>query len=133
MGEDDFYGAISTFGGAYAPVNYATCQGQLFAIEQYAALYALIGTYYQGAGNGATTFNLPNLSGGTTVGIGQQPTTGAFTELGETGQAAQVILSNGPAAAFAVGDTPTMQTVTSVPTLGVSYVMCVYGAWPVHP
>jgi hypothetical protein len=26
-----------------------------------------------------------------------------------------------------------MQTVTSVPTLGVSYVMCVYGAWPVHP
>ncbi len=133
MGEDDFFGAISTFGGTYAPVNYALCQGQQIAIEQYEALYAQIGTYYQGAGNGATTFNLPNLSGGTTVGVGQQPTTGAFTELGETGQTAQVSLSNGPAAAFAVGDTPTMPKVTSVPTLGVNYVMCVYGIWPEHP
>jgi len=133
MGEDDFLGAISTFGGRYAPVNYALCQGQQIATEQYAALYAQIGMYYQGAGNGATTFNLPNLSGGTTVGVGQQQTTGAFTELGETGQAAQVIFSNGPAAAFAAGDTPTMQTVTSVPTLGVNYVICVNGLWPEQP
>ena len=133
MGEEDFLGAISTFGGTYAPLNYALCQGQSIATEQYAALYAQIGTYYQGSGNGATTFNLPNLSGGTTVGVGQQPTTGVFTELGETGQAAQVSLSNGPAAAFAAGDAPTMQTVTSIPTLGVNYVMCVYGIWPSRP
>ena len=47
------------FGGNFAPLNWAFCQGQSLAISQYDALFNLIGTTY--GGNGQTTFNLPNL------------------------------------------------------------------------
>jgi microcystin-dependent protein len=49
------------FGGNFAPVNWAFCNGQTLAISQYDALFALIGTTY--GGDGQTTFNLPDLRG----------------------------------------------------------------------
>jgi microcystin-dependent protein len=54
-----FIGQISMFGGNFAPVGYAMCNGQLLAIAQNDALFALIGTTY--GGDGQTTFALPNL------------------------------------------------------------------------
>ena len=46
---------------AFAPKGWAMCNGQLLAINQNQALFALLGTQY--GGNGTTTFALPNLQG----------------------------------------------------------------------
>lgn len=54
-----YIGQISMFGGNFAPRGWAFCNGQLLAINQYQALFALIGTTY--GGNGVSTFALPNL------------------------------------------------------------------------
>jgi microcystin-dependent protein len=56
-----FIGEIRMFGGNFAPVNWAFCNGQTLAIAQYDALFALIGTTY--GGDGQSTFNLPDLRG----------------------------------------------------------------------
>jgi microcystin-dependent protein len=54
-----FIGEIRMFGGNFAPLNWALCNGQLMAIDQNTALFALIGTTY--GGDGVQTFALPNL------------------------------------------------------------------------
>jgi microcystin-dependent protein len=48
---------ITSFG--FAPKGWAQCNGQLMAINQNQALFALLGTTY--GGNGQSTFALPNL------------------------------------------------------------------------
>lgn len=58
---DPFIGEIRMFGGNFAPVSWAFCNGQLLAIAEYDALYSLIGTTY--GGDGQTTFALPDLRG----------------------------------------------------------------------
>ena len=55
-------GAIFAFPTATAPTGYLACEGAAVSRATYAALFALIGTAY-GAGNGTTTFNLPDLRG----------------------------------------------------------------------
>lgn len=131
MGEEDFLAAISSFAGTYAPANYALCLGQQFSVQQYTALYSLLGPTF-GASSNYTTFNLPNLVAAVPVGVGQQ-SSGAYTALGETGQAAAFSLSNGAPAAMAAGDTPTMPQLEATPTLGINYVICVNGLWPSRP
>jgi len=54
-----FVGQIVMFGGNFAPRGFALCNGQLLAIYQNQALFALIGTTY--GGNGIQNFALPNL------------------------------------------------------------------------
>ena len=57
---EEWLGAIKTFGGTYAPPGYALCDGQLLQIEDYPALYSIIGSSY--GGDGLETFALPELS-----------------------------------------------------------------------
>jgi len=52
----------------FAPKGWAQANGQLMAINQNQALFALVGTTY--GGNGIQTFALPNLQGRTPVGVG---------------------------------------------------------------
>src|SRR6266849_5629999 len=54
-----FLGQIQPMGFAFAPRNWALCNGQILSIAQNTALFSLLGTYY--GGNGQTTFALPNL------------------------------------------------------------------------
>ena len=49
------------FGGSFAPVGWALCNGQLMAISENEALFQLIGTTY--GGDGEETFALPDLQG----------------------------------------------------------------------
>jgi microcystin-dependent protein len=76
-----FLGEIKLVAFTFAPRGYAFCSGQLLAIAQNDALFALIGTTY--GGDGQTTFALPDLrsrvpvhqgtlAGGQTYSIGQQ-------------------------------------------------------------
>jgi|HubBroStandDraft_6_1064221.scaffolds.fasta_scaffold285621_2 microcystin-dependent protein len=60
---------ITMFAGNFAPKNYALCNGQLLAINQNAALFALLGTMY--GGNGTTNFALPNLQSALPMSFGQ--------------------------------------------------------------
>jgi microcystin-dependent protein len=56
-----YIGEIRMFGGTFAPVGWAFCNGQLLPISQNDALFSLIGTTY--GGDGQTTFALPDLRG----------------------------------------------------------------------
>lgn len=55
-------GLVAPFAGAVAPAGWLLCHGQAVDRASHAALFAVIGTTY-GAGNGSTTFNLPDLRG----------------------------------------------------------------------
>jgi microcystin-dependent protein len=66
-----YIGEIRMFGGNFAPLGWGFCNGQLLAIAQYDALFALIGTTY--GGDGVTTFALPNLQGRIPVHMGSGP------------------------------------------------------------
>lgn len=57
-----FSGEIVAFGGPTPPSGWLMCDGAIVNRAVYAALFAVIGTSY-GAGDGVTTFGLPNLSG----------------------------------------------------------------------
>lgn len=57
---DPFIGEIRLFAGNYAPYGWAFCNGQQLYVQQYSALYAVIGNTY---GGNQTVFNLPNLRG----------------------------------------------------------------------
>src|SRR6476469_1539835 len=64
---DAFIGEIRMFGGTFAPLGWADCNGQLMVIAQNNALFALIGTTY--GGDGVTTFGLPDLRSRIPVGV----------------------------------------------------------------
>jgi microcystin-dependent protein len=68
---DQYVGQIQAFGFNFNPQGWFQCNGQLLAISQYQALFALIGTTY--GGNGTTTFGLPDLRGRTPIHMGQGP------------------------------------------------------------
>ncbi|WP_052051856.1 phage tail protein [Chromobacterium haemolyticum] len=55
-------GLIGHFAMPYAPPGWLKCDGSLASRSTYPGLFATIGTTY-GAGDGATTFNLPDLRG----------------------------------------------------------------------
>jgi microcystin-dependent protein len=61
-------GEMVMYGGAAAPTGWLICDGTPVNRSVYAALYAVLGTSY-GAGDGETTFNLPNLSGKVPYGV----------------------------------------------------------------
>ena len=55
-------GAIKPWGKATAPAGYVLCDGAAISRTTYADLFAVISTTY-GAGDGSTTFNVPQLQG----------------------------------------------------------------------
>jgi microcystin-dependent protein len=56
-----FLGEVRLFGGNFAPVGWALCDGQLLSISQNTALFSLLGVSY--GGDGIQTFALPDLRG----------------------------------------------------------------------
>ncbi|WP_144722245.1 tail fiber protein [Cellulosimicrobium sp. TH-20] len=61
-------GALVLFGGASAPSGWLLCDGRAVSRSTYAALYSAVGTAY-GAGDGSTTFNLPDFRGRVAAGV----------------------------------------------------------------
>ena len=62
-------GSIIMYGAATAPTGWLLCDGSAVSRTTYADLFAIIGTTF-GAGNGSTTFNLPDLRDRFVVGAG---------------------------------------------------------------
>ncbi|MGG9962810.1 phage tail protein [Ferruginibacter sp. SUN106] len=67
--QDPFIGNVILFGGTFAPVGWAFCDGSLLPISENDALFSLIGTTY--GGDGQVTFGLPDLRGRMPIHQGQ--------------------------------------------------------------
>jgi microcystin-dependent protein len=65
--DDAFIGTIFMWPLPWAPDGYAFCLGQAIPVNQYQALYSLIGNMY---GGNTTNFNLPDLRGRFPLGAG---------------------------------------------------------------
>ncbi len=68
---EPFIGQISLFAGTYPPRDWLDCNGQVLPIQQYAALFSILGNTY--GGNGTTNFALPDLRGRIAIHPGQGP------------------------------------------------------------
>lgn len=79
---NDIVGSITMYGGSTVPSGYLLCDGQAVSRTTYSDLFDVIGTTY-GAGDGSTTFNVPNLKGKIPVGLDSSDTD--FDTLGEIG------------------------------------------------
>lgn len=85
-----YLGEIRVVGFTFPPVGWATCNGQMLSINEYGALYQLLGLTYGGDGN--SQFAVPNLNGAVVVGAGQGATGSTYT-LGQTGGATDVTVN----------------------------------------
>jgi microcystin-dependent protein len=109
-------GAVIPFGGSAAPAGWLACTGAAVSRTTYAALFAAIGTTF-GAGDGSTTFNLPN-------------TTQRFpihTTVGATGGSATISTANLPSHTHGLGIQYAATTTAGGTTLRVTDVANVTG------
>lgn len=80
---EPFIGELRLIGFTYAPRGWSFANGSLLPINQYSALFALLGTNY--GGNGVTTFGLPDLRGRVPIGATNTPAPGLGNySLGQT-------------------------------------------------
>lgn len=77
-------GVMADYGGVVAPSGWLGCDGTAISRTTYADLYAAIGTTW-GAGNGTTTFNLPDFRRRVAVGSGGSGTDTLANTVGATG------------------------------------------------
>lgn len=73
-------GTQVAYGGAVPPTGWLICDGSAVSRTTYAELFKVIGTSY-GAGDGSTTFNLPNKKG--RVSAGYDSTNSKFNAIGK--------------------------------------------------
>lgn len=104
---DPIIGTILIWPLNWAPQDWLICDGSLLPIQQYTALYSLLGTTY--GGNGTINFALPDLRGRMPIGMGLG--TGLTNRvLGQKygAESATLAASNMPAHAhtLAAGNTP---------------------------
>ncbi|QJX01314.1 tail fiber protein [Frigoriglobus tundricola] len=77
-------GALMAFAGTSAPSGWLGCDGSAVSRTTYASLFSVIGTTW-GAGDGATTFNVPNFQRRVAVGSGGTGTGTLGSAVGNTG------------------------------------------------
>lgn len=79
-------GMMMPFGGSVAPVGFLICDGSAVSRETFSSLFTAIGTTW-GAGDGSTTFNIPDTRGRVLIGAG-----GAYP-VGATGGSSTLTLT----------------------------------------
>ena len=68
---EPFLAEVKIVGFNFAPRGWAQCDGQILPINQYQALFSILGTTY--GGDGRTTFGLPDLRGRVAMHPGNGP------------------------------------------------------------
>jgi len=112
---EPYLGEIRLFGFSQVPRNWIACNGSLLPINQYQALFAVLGTTY--GGNGSTNFGVPDLRG--RVPISQGAAAGLTTRvLGKPGgeQSHALQTSEIPAHGHALNSTTTAGTTATPAT-----------------
>lgn len=128
-----FLGEIRMVGFNFAPRGWAFTNGQLLAISQNTALFALLGTFY--GGNGQVTFALPNLQSRMPMHMGQGAGPLTSRPLGQTGGAETATF---PPASVPSSPVAPIQALAShsspveliSPFLVVSFVIALQGIFP---
>lgn len=111
-------GLVSGFAGGTIPVGWLLCYGQAVSRTVFADLFAAVGVTY-GAGNGGTTFNLPDGRGRTFAGLDNMGGTAAgrlttLTTLGAVaGQQNQTPAGTVTVTGSTGNHTPTIATMAS--------------------
>ena len=117
--DDNIIGLIRTFAGSFAPGG-AMASGQTVQINQNAALFSVIGTFY--GSNGINTYALPNLNGNVVIGDSPQDPIGTATG---------AMTANVSASQFPPSLGGTSQPVTlAQPSLSIEYLIRVQGVFP---
>ena len=83
-------GMMMPYAGAAAPTGWQLCDGSAISRTTYATLFALIGTTF-GAGDGSSTFNVPDLRGRSPVGYAAS---GGHTDVSTLGANDGVAVAN---------------------------------------
>ncbi|MDF2885151.1 MAG: Tail Collar domain protein [Clostridiaceae bacterium] len=78
-------GAVHAFAGGIIPIGWLECNGSIISRNTYNNLFSVIGTTY-GAGDGSTTFKLPDLRGYFVRGYDHGAGVDSGRELGSTQQ-----------------------------------------------
>ncbi len=131
-----YLGDIVLFAGNYAPQGWMLCDGQTLQIQQYAALFSLLGVSY--GGNGAQTFALPDLRGRMPLGAGQAggmsflPGQRGGVERNEpTVQAVAAATAEAKDAGSKALTVAAAQPYENTsPYLALNYIICVEGSYP---
>lgn len=114
---EPFIGQLCVFGFNFAPQGWAICDGSLLPINQYQALFSLLGTTY--GGDGKTTFGLPDLRGRAPICIGQGQGLSNIS-MGDKGGSESVSLTPGQMPAHTHGVTATAALAASATPLSNS-------------
>ena len=120
-------GEVKPFAGGTAPKGYLLCFGQAISRTAYAGLFAVLGTTY-GAGDGSTTFNLPDLRSVVVGGLGNMGGTERgllnsqiASTLGATGGTQQESASVSGSASVSVGVTVSGSMSGNITTAGSNF------------
>lgn len=141
---EDYLATIKLFAGNFAPKGWMYCWGQTLPINQYTALFSLLGTTY--GGDGRTNFKLPDLRGRVPVGAGDATVVTQAHALGEefglpthsltpANLPISTVLTKGK---LSDADTSIALPAQSLPTpfdtyppsLGLNYIICIEGYYP---
>ncbi|SHI64223.1 Phage Tail Collar Domain [Shimia gijangensis] len=109
-GMDPYLGEVMMFAGTFCPRGYLSADGQILSINQYQALFSLLGATY--GGDGRTTFALPDLRGRVPVGVGDAEA--VTIHEGTTGGAVENLFQRGDSPAF----------------IGMRYCIAIEGLYP---
>lgn len=122
-------GAIQAFGGANAPKNWLICDGSAVSRTTYAKLFSVIGTTY-GAGDSATTFNLPDLRGNVAMGASTNYALGSSGGKSELTLNAVIGAVNNNAGSLGyITDTPTAYQLATPATYAINGTGLTYSNW----
>ena len=88
-GTDPYLGEMFIMPYTFCPRGTVSAEGQLLAINQYQALFSLLGTNY--GGDGRTTFGMPDLRGRIALSVGSGPGLSPV-QLGQKGGAEQTTI-----------------------------------------
>ena len=119
---------IVPWSSASVPTGFLECNGQAVSRSTYAALFAIVSTTY-GAGDGASTFNVPNLADNVAVGKSNNKalaSTGGANTVQATGNVggstANATLSTSQLASHShPGGRSTVKSPNTSPNLGANY------------
>lgn len=89
---DSYIGEVRVFGFNYAPQQWAFCDGAQIQVQQFQALYVVLGNVFGGTQN--INFNLPNLGGYAMQGIDPAGTVGTPVKMGQTTGSQTVALNS---------------------------------------
>lgn len=121
-------GLVSPYAGASAPSGWLLCDGSAVSRTTYADLYAEIGEDF-GAGNGTTTFNLPDLRGRFPLGVGTGTWNTSFAAAAVTVASNEITVTASPE--FITGRSVVLSTSGGAPgglTAGNTYYIVVVNA-----